>query len=66
MLCQHTGKEEGKSLLDVIDRTVSPMGARMLRRWICFPLKNPVEINRRLDVVEYFFKEQKRRNGSWD
>ncbi len=55
--------EEGKSLLDVIDRTVSPMGARMLRRWICFPLKNPAEINRRLDVVEYFFKEPERRDS---
>lgn len=48
--------DEGKSLLDVIDRTVSPMGARMIRRWISFPLKDPKAINTRLDVVEYFFR----------
>lgn len=46
----------GKSLLSVIDRTVSPMGARMLKRWVVFPLKEPAPINERLDVVEYFFK----------
>ena len=49
--------DEGKSLLSVLDRTVSPMGARMLRRWITFPLKDPVAINRRLDVVEHFFRD---------
>ncbi|MDE5786356.1 MAG: DNA mismatch repair protein MutS [Duncaniella sp.] len=49
--------EDGKSLLDVLDRTVSPMGARMLRRWMLFPLKDPVEINKRLDIVEYFFRD---------
>lgn len=48
--------DDGKSLLDVIDRTVSPMGARMLRRWVSFPLKDPAAINRRLDAVEFFFK----------
>ncbi len=48
---------EGKSLLSVIDRTVSPMGARMLRRWILFPLRDPKAINRRLDVVEHFFRQ---------
>lgn len=47
---------DGKSLLDVIDRTVSPMGGRLLRRWILFPLKDVAAINRRLDVVEYFFR----------
>ena len=47
--------EDGKSLLNVIDRTVSPMGARLLHRWILFPLKDPKEINKRLDIVEYFF-----------
>ena len=46
----------GKAFLDVVDRTVSPMGARMLRRWVLFPLKNVEQINRRLDVVEYFFR----------
>ena len=48
--------DDGKSLLDVIDRTVSPMGARMLRRWVSFPLKDPAAINRRLDAVELFFR----------
>ena len=48
--------EGGSSLLDVIDKTISPMGARMLKRWMLFPLKNEKQINSRLDVVEYFFK----------
>lgn len=48
--------DDGKSLLSVIDRTISPMGARLLRRWILFPLKDPKAINARLDVVEYFFR----------
>lgn len=48
--------EDGKSLLGVLDHTVSPMGARLLRRWILFPLKDVSSINRRLDVVEYFFR----------
>ena len=47
----------GTSLLDVIDRTISPMGARLLKRWVVFPLKNEKPINERLDVVEYFFRE---------
>jgi DNA mismatch repair protein MutS len=47
---------DGRSLLDVIDRTVSPMGARLLRRWVLFPLKDPTSINQRLDIVEYFFR----------
>ena len=49
--------QDGKSLLSVIDRTLSPMGARMLHRWTVFPLKDVKAINRRLDVVEYFFKD---------
>ncbi len=49
--------DEGRSLLDIIDRTISPMGARMLRRWMLFPLKDAKSINDRLDVVEYFFRE---------
>lgn len=49
-------QEDGSSLLDVIDRTVSPMGGRMLRRWVVFPLKNKKPIQERLDVVEYFFR----------
>lgn len=54
--------EDGKSLLDVIDRTVSPMGARMLRRWVTFPLKDAAKINARLDAVEYFFKHPDERD----
>ena len=50
----HPAYEGGSSLVDVIDRTVTPMGGRTLRRWISMPLKDTVEINRRLDVVEYF------------
>ena len=49
--------EDGKSLLDVIDNTISPMGSRLLRRWVVFPLKSEKKINDRLDVVEYFFRE---------
>ena len=49
--------EGGSSLLDVIDHTISPMGARMLKRWMVFPLKDIAPINERLDVVEYFFRE---------
>ena len=49
--------DEGSSLLDIIDHTISPMGARMLKRWILFPLKDIQPINDRLDVVEYFFRE---------
>lgn len=53
--------DDGKSLLDVIDRTVSPMGARLLHRWLLFPLKDPKEINKRLDIVDYFFKQPEHR-----
>ncbi|MDO5130728.1 MAG: DNA mismatch repair protein MutS, partial [Prevotellaceae bacterium] len=48
---------DGKSLLDVIDNTISPMGSRLLRRWVVFPLKSEKKINDRLDIVEYFFRE---------
>ena len=51
-----TMNEGGKSLLDVLDHTISPMGARMLRRWMVFPLKDVTPINERLDGVEYFFR----------
>lgn len=50
--------EEGKSLLKVIDKTISPMGSRMLRRWILFPLKDVKPIQERLDVVEYLSGQQ--------
>ena len=49
--------EEGKSLTDVIDRTITPMGARMLRRWITFPLKDVKRIDERLDIVDYYFRQ---------
>ncbi|MBR4921285.1 MAG: DNA mismatch repair protein MutS [Prevotella sp.] len=52
-----TMQEGGKSLLDVIDKTVSPMGGRLLRRWLTFPLKEVKPINDRLDIVDYFFRE---------
>jgi DNA mismatch repair protein MutS len=51
-----TMNEGGKSLADVMDRTISPMGARMLKRWIAFPLKDVKPINERLSVVEHFFR----------
>jgi DNA mismatch repair protein MutS len=50
-------QDDGRSLLDVIDRTVSPMGSRLLRRWLVFPLKDKAPIDERLDTVEYFFRE---------
>ena len=50
-------QDDGKSLLDVIDRTVSPMGGRLLRRWLVFPLKDEKPINDRLDIVDYFFRD---------
>ena len=52
-----TMQEDGSSLLNVIDRTVTPMGGRMLRRWVVFPLKDVRPIQERLDIVEYFFRE---------
>ena len=52
---------DGKSLLDVMDRTITPMGARMLRRWLLFPLKDATKINQRLDVVEQFMRDSELR-----
>ena len=49
--------EGGSSLLNVIDNTITPMGGRMLRRWMVFPLKDEKPINERLDVVDYLFRE---------
>ncbi|HLP04562.1 MAG TPA: DNA mismatch repair protein MutS [Paludibacter sp.] len=51
-----TINEGGRTLLDVIDKTISPMGARMLKRWLAFPLKDVKPITERLGVVEYFFR----------
>ena len=55
--------EGGTSLLDVIDKTVTPMGARMLHRWMLFPLKDPAQIARRQDVVENFFRSPETRDA---
>ncbi|KAF0239099.1 MAG: DNA mismatch repair protein [Prolixibacteraceae bacterium] len=49
-------QENGKSLIDVVDKTISPMGSRLLKRWMALPLKDIEPINRRLDVVELFLK----------
>jgi len=52
-------QEGGKTLVQVLDKTISPMGARLLKRWIAFPLKDVTPINERLGVVEYLFKHPK-------
>ncbi len=52
-----TMNSEGKSLVDIIDHTVTPMGARMLKRWVSFPLKDVKPINERLDMVDTFFRD---------
>ena len=49
-------QDDGKSLLQVIDHTVSPMGARLLKRWVVFPLRDAKAIENRLDVVDYFYQ----------
>lgn len=58
----HPMNADGKSLMDVVGRTSTPMGARMLARWMVFPLKDPKAINTRLDVVEYFFRDVETRD----
>ncbi len=55
-------KDGNHNLLNVLDNTVSPMGARLLKRWIIFPLKDMLRINERLDLVEFFIKETDLRN----
>ena len=57
-----SGQDDGRTLLKVLDNTVSPMGARLLKRWIVFPLKDINRINERLDLVEFFIKEVDNRN----
>lgn len=52
-----TMNEGGKTLLDILDKTISPMGSRLLRRWIVFPLKDTKPVEDRLNVVEDFFRE---------
>lgn len=58
--------QEGMSLLQVLDHTQTPMGARKLRSWVLFPITDIAEINRRLDVVEYFFRDILLRDRSTD
>ena len=53
----HPMLDDGKSLLDIVDRTLTPMGARSLHRWLLFPLRSVKDIQQRQDGVEYFFKE---------
>ena len=53
---------DGKSLMDIMGRTTTPMGARLLSRWMVFPLKDPKAINSRLDVVDYFFRDLETRD----
>lgn len=55
--------EEGKSLIDYLDMTVSPMGARLMRRWVLFPLRDPQSIADRHEVVEYFFRDPQCRDA---
>lgn len=54
--------ENGRSLIDIIDRTVSPMGSRLLKRWLALPLKNAEAINERLDAVSYFVEQHEHRD----
>jgi DNA mismatch repair protein MutS len=56
----------GKSLLDIIDKTITPMGSRLIRKWMVLPLKSSEEVNRRLDVVEFFHKNKKLRKLLFD
>ncbi|MCM1020914.1 MAG: DNA mismatch repair protein MutS [Muribaculum sp.] len=55
--------DDGRSLLDILDTTVTPMGARMMRRWLLFPLKDPEAINARLDAVEQLMRDNDTRNA---
>lgn len=57
----HSAHDEGSSLADIIDKTMTPMGSRMLRRWLCMPLKSPKEITERLDIVECFIGHEEER-----
>ena len=54
----NTPNPNAKTLIDVVDKTVSPMGSRLLRRWISLPLKNKEQIHSRYEVVDYFFKNR--------
>ena len=58
----HSMHEKGVTLLNIIDKTVAPMGSRMMKRWVAMPLKNKVTIDERLQAVEYLIKEQDNSN----
>lgn len=58
----HSMHEKGVTLLNIIDKTVAPMGSRLMRRWVALPLKNKVTIDERLQAVEYLIKEQDNSN----
>ena len=57
----HSAYEGGRSLVDILDSTITPMGGRLLRRWLCMPLKCTTEINKRLDVVDCFIQHEEER-----
>ncbi len=58
----HSSQEGGKSVFDVLNGTVSPMGTRLLKRWIAMPLKNISQVNKRLDAIEFFSKHNEEAN----
>ena len=58
-----TNHETGKSLLDILDKTISPMGARLMKKWVVLPLKNKIAIEQRLDIVAYFIDNQTFKQG---
>jgi len=58
----HSPYEGAKTLIDVLDRSISPMGARLMKRWIALPLKNIQPINDRLDIVEFLVSENNLRD----
>ena len=59
----HDGRPDG-TLIEILDETLTPMGARLLRRWLTRPLRNVVAINERLDAVEALLREHSRRQGA--
>lgn len=61
-----TPYEGGKALVHVLDRTATPMGSRLLRRWVAFPLKDVNQINQRLDIVDCLFKDKVLRNNIYE
>ncbi len=58
----NSNNDNGKSLIDIIDKTITPMGSRLLKRWLALPLKSIEAINERLDAVNFFFENQDLKN----